>query len=41
MHQLDAGQFQPAGAIVIVLGGIAALFGIILAVYLLLTAQKL
>jgi putative membrane protein len=41
MRQLDADQFKPAGAIVVVLGVIAALFGLILAIYLIFTAQNL
>jgi len=41
MRRLESGQFEPAGAIVVVLGVIAALFGVILAVYLIFTAQKL
>ncbi len=41
MKRLDADDFQPAGPIVIVLGLIAALFGTILAVYLIYTAQTL
>lgn len=41
MRRLEADQFEPAGAIVVVLGVIAALFGVILAVYLIFTAQKL
>jgi uncharacterized membrane protein YidH (DUF202 family) len=40
MRRLESGQFEPAGAIVVVLGVIAALFGVILAVYLIFTAQK-
>jgi putative membrane protein len=41
MNRLNADEFQPAGAIVNVLGVIAALFGIILAVYLIYTARML
>ena len=41
MNRLNADEFQPAGAIVTVLGVIAALFGIILAVYLIFTARTL
>ena len=41
MNQLNAGEFQPAGAIVTVLGVIAALFGTILAAYLIYTAKTL
>jgi hypothetical protein len=41
MDRLNADEFQPANAIVIVLGLIAALFGIILAVYLIYTARML
>ena len=41
MRQLDADQFKPAGTIVVILGVIAASFGLILAIYLMFTAQKL
>jgi hypothetical protein len=41
MNRLNADEFQPAGAIVNVLGVIAALFGVILAVYLIYTARML
>ena len=41
MHRLNADEFQPAGAIVTVLGIIPALFGTILAVYLIYTARTL
>ncbi len=41
MHRLNADQFKPAGAMVIVLGVVAALFGAILAIYLILTARTL
>ena len=41
MNRLNADEFQPAGAIVNVLGVIAALFGIILAVYFIYTARML
>ena len=41
MKRLDAGEFQPATTITTVLGVIAALFGLILAVYLIYTARAL
>ena len=41
MNRLNADEFQPANAIVVVLGLIAALFGTILAAYLIYTAQTL
>ena len=41
MNQLNSDEFQPANAIVTVLGVIAALFGTILAVYLIYTAKTL
>ena len=41
MNQLNSDEFQPANAIVIVLGVIAALFGTILAAYLIYTARTL
>ncbi len=41
MERLNADEFQPAGAIVTVLSVIAALFGTILAVYLIYTARTL
>ncbi len=41
MNRLDADEFRPANAIVTVLGIIAALFGTILAVYLIYTARTL
>ncbi len=41
MNRLNADEFQPANAIVIVLGLIAALFGTILAAYLIYTARTL
>ena len=41
MNRLDADQFQPADTIITVLGVIAALFGIILAAYLIYTAKSL
>lgn len=41
MLQLDAGNFKPAGTIVTVLAVIAALFGTILAAYLIYTARTL
>jgi putative membrane protein len=41
MNRLNADEFQPAGAIVTVLSVIAALFGAILAAYLIFTARTL
>jgi inner membrane protein YidH len=41
MRRLEAGEFKPARAIVTVLAVVAALFGIILAVYLIYTARAL
>jgi inner membrane protein YidH len=41
MNQLNAGDFQPAGTIVTVLGVIAALFGTVLAAYLIYAARTL
>ena len=41
MRRLNADEFQPAGAMVTVLGIVAALFGIILAAYLIYTARTL
>ncbi|HLZ92412.1 MAG TPA: DUF202 domain-containing protein [Candidatus Acidoferrum sp.] len=41
MNRLNADEFQPAGAMVTVLAVIAALFGIVLAVYLIYTARTL
>jgi putative membrane protein len=41
MKRLNADEFQPADAIVTVLAVIAALFGTILAVYLIYTARRL
>jgi putative membrane protein len=41
MNRLNADQFQPADTIITVLGVIAALFGIILAAYLIYTAKTL
>jgi putative membrane protein len=41
MHRLDVDQFEPAGAMIVVLGAAAALFGVILAIYVVFTAQKL
>ncbi len=41
MNRLNADEFQPADAIVTVLGLMAALFGTILAVYLIYTAKTL
>jgi putative membrane protein len=41
MNRLNADEFQPAGAIVTVLSVMAALFGVILAAYLIYTARAL
>jgi putative membrane protein len=41
MRRLETGDFKPAGAIVTVLAIVAALFGTILAVYLIYTARSL
>ena len=41
MRRIEAGDFKPAGAIVTVLTVVAAVFGIILAVYLIYTARAL
>ena len=41
MRQLDAGNFNPAGKIVTILAVLAALFGTILAAYLIYTARTL
>ena len=41
MRQLDANEFKPAGAIVTIWAVVAALFGVILAVYLIYTARTL
>ena len=41
MRRLETGQFQPAGAIVYALGAVAAIFGIILAAYLIYTSKTL
>jgi uncharacterized membrane protein YidH (DUF202 family) len=41
MRRIEAGEFKPAGAIVTVLTVVAAVFGIILAVYLIYTARAL
>ncbi len=41
MQRLNADEFQPADTIVVVLGLVAALFGVILAVYLIYTARAL
>lgn len=41
MNRLNSDEFQPANAIVTVLGVIAALFGTILAAYLIYTARTL
>ena len=41
MNQLNAGEFQPATTIITVLGIVAALFGMILAGYLIYTARTL
>jgi uncharacterized membrane protein YidH (DUF202 family) len=41
MRQLDANEFKPAGAIVTIWAVVAALFGVILAVYLIYAARTL
>jgi putative membrane protein len=41
MNRLNAGEFRPADAIATILASIAALFGTILAVYLIYTARTL
>jgi|SRR5580704_155198 putative membrane protein len=41
MRQLDADRFKPAGAMVTILAVVAALFGVILAVYLIYAARAL
>lgn len=41
MRRLEVGDFKPAGAIVTVLAVVAALFGTILAAYLIYTARTL
>jgi putative membrane protein len=41
MKQLNEGNFQPAGTVVTVLAVVGAIFGIILATYLILTARTL
>jgi putative membrane protein len=40
-HRLNSGEFKPANGSVMLVGGITAIFGVILAVYLLLTARSL
>ena len=39
MHRIDSNQFKPTSTVIILLGGITALFGAILMIYLILTAQ--
>ena len=39
--RLDAGEFKPANTVIVFLGIITALFGLILAVYLALTAGRM
>jgi uncharacterized membrane protein YidH (DUF202 family) len=41
LHRLENNQFKPAKAIVVFLGLITAVFGIVLAGYLLLTASSI
>ncbi len=41
LRRLEAGQFEPARGIVVFLGIVAAVFGVVLAVYLSLTAHAL
>ncbi len=40
-RRLETGDFQPARGVVVFLGGVTALFGAILAIYLILTARRL
>jgi len=40
-HRIETNQFKPANLITILLGAFAALFGITLVIYLILTAQNL
>lgn len=41
MHHIDMNQFKPTGLIAIFLGVFTAIFGIVLVVYLMMTAQAL
>ena len=41
MHRIDSNQFKPTSTIIIILGGMTALFGAILTIYLILTAQTI
>jgi putative membrane protein len=41
LRRLDTGQFEPARGVIVFLGALTAIFGSILAVYLLLTARTL
>lgn len=40
LHRLESGDFKPARGIIVVLGLTTALFGLILAVYLVFTSQS-
>jgi putative membrane protein len=40
-RRIDSGEFKPATATIVLVGGITAIFGVILAVYLLVTARSL
>ncbi len=40
-RRLEAGEFKPAKTVVVFLGVVTALFGVILAAYLLLTASRM
>ncbi len=40
-RRLEAGDFKPAKAVIVFLGVVTALFGVILAAYLVLTASRL
>lgn len=41
MHRIDSNQFKPTRTVIILLGGITVLFGAILIVHLILTAQSI
>lgn len=41
MHRIDSNQFKPTSTIIILVGGVAALFGAILTIYLILTARTI
>jgi putative membrane protein len=40
LRSLEAGQFTPARGIIVFVGTVSALFGLVLAIYLVLTAQS-